>query len=81
MAYGPGETKASSLISSFQATPDKLEEQEAGLEALDAALSSPSGQAVAVHEDGSVAGILRGDEIMRAIEEQRNERSDRREQP
>lgn len=49
--------------------------------ALDAALSSPSGQAVAVHEDGSVAGILRGDDIMRAIEEQRNERSDRREQP
>ena len=49
--------------------------------ALDAALSSPSGQAVAVHEDGSVAGILRGDEIMRAIEEQRNERFDRREQP
>ncbi len=49
--------------------------------ALDAALSSPSGQAVAVHEDGSVAGILRGDEIMRAIEEQRNERSDRRERP
>lgn len=49
--------------------------------ALDAALSSPSGQAVAVHEDGSVAGILRGDEIMRAIEEQRNERSQRRVQP
>lgn len=49
--------------------------------ALDAALSSPSGQAVAVHQDGSVAGILRGDEIMRAIEEQRNERSDRRERP
>ena len=49
--------------------------------ALDAALSSPSGQAVAVHEDGSVAGILRGDEIMRAIEEQRNERSQRRERP
>ncbi len=49
--------------------------------ALDAALSSPSGQAVAVHEDGSLAGILRGDEIMRAIEEQRNERSDRRERP
>ncbi len=49
--------------------------------ALDAALSSPSGQAVAVHEDGSVAGILRGEEIMRAIEEQRNERFDRREQP
>ena len=49
--------------------------------ALDAALSSPSGQAVAIHEDGSVAGILRGDEIMRAIEEQRNERSDRRERP
>lgn len=49
--------------------------------ALDAALSSPSGQAVAVHEDGSVAGILRGDEIMRAIEKQRDERSDRRERP
>ncbi|MBD2763703.1 ATP-binding cassette domain-containing protein [Kocuria sp. cx-455] len=49
--------------------------------ALDAALSSPSGQAVAVHEDGTVAGILRGDEIMRAIEDQRDERSDRRERP
>ncbi|RKQ35159.1 ABC transporter ATP-binding protein [Kocuria tytonis] len=39
--------------------------------ALDAALSSPSGQAVAVHEDGSVAGVVPGEDVMRAIEEQR----------
>ena len=49
--------------------------------ALDAALSSPSGQAVAVHHNGSVAGVLRSEEIMRAIEDQRDERFDGRERP
>lgn len=49
--------------------------------ALDAALSSPSGQAVAVNDDGSVAGILRAEEIMRAIEDQRTERFEGRGRP
>ena len=47
--------------------------------ALDAALSSPSGQAVAVHRDGSVAGVVPGEDVMRAIEEQRSARYDRSE--
>ena len=45
--------------------------------ALDAALSSPSGQAVAVNGDGSVAGVVPGGDIMRAIEAQRSARYDR----
>ena len=45
--------------------------------ALDAALSSPSGQAVAVSEDGAVAGVVPGDDVMRAIEAQRAARHDR----
>ena len=49
--------------------------------ALDAALSSPSGQAVAVHEDGSVAGVVPGDAVMRAIEDQRSTREDRGRRP
>ncbi|RUQ02249.1 ABC transporter ATP-binding protein, partial [Kocuria sp. HSID17582] len=49
--------------------------------ALDAALSSPSGQAVAVHGDGSVAGVVPGGDVMRAIEEQRSARYDRPEHP
>ena len=47
--------------------------------ALDAALSSPSGQAVAVHRDGSVAGVVPGEDVMRAVEEQRSARYDRSE--
>ena len=39
--------------------------------ALDGALSSPSGQAVAIQQDGSVAGVVNGDDIMRAIADQR----------
>lgn len=49
--------------------------------ALDAALSSPSGQAVGVHGDGSVAGVVPGGDVMRAIEEQRSARYDRPEHP
>ena len=49
--------------------------------ALDAALSSPSGQAVAVHEDGSVAGVVPGDAVMRAVEDQRSTREDRGRRP
>ena len=44
--------------------------------ALDAALSSPSGQAVAVTEDGAVAGAVPGEDVMRAIETQRSARHD-----
>ena len=47
--------------------------------ALDGALSSPSGQAVAIHEDGSVAGVVSGDDIMGAIEDQRHHRFERTE--
>lgn len=47
--------------------------------ALDGALSSPSGQAVAIHEDGSVAGVVSGDDIMSAIEDQRVHRFERAE--
>lgn len=47
--------------------------------ALDGALSSPSGQAVAIHEDGSVAGVVSGDDIMSAIEDQRLHRFERTE--
>ncbi|MDO4917918.1 ABC transporter ATP-binding protein [Kocuria sp.] len=42
--------------------------------ALDAALSSPSGQAVAVTDDGAVAGVVPGEAVMRAIESQRSTR-------
>ncbi|WP_058955010.1 ABC transporter ATP-binding protein [Kocuria rhizophila] len=49
--------------------------------ALDAALSSPSGQAVAVHDDGSVAGVVPGDVVMRAIEAQRATRTERVRRP
>ena len=49
--------------------------------ALDAALSSPSGQAVAVHEDGSVAGVIPGGAVMQAVEAQRATRSDRERRP
>ena len=49
--------------------------------ALDAALSSPSGQAVAVHDDGSVAGVVPGDVVMRAIEAQRVTRTERVRRP
>ncbi|GED00202.1 proline/glycine betaine ABC transporter ATP-binding protein [Kocuria varians] len=49
--------------------------------ALDAALSSPSGQAVAVDHDGAVAGVVPGGVVMRAIEQSRSARYDRAERP
>ncbi|HSU71093.1 MAG TPA: ATP-binding cassette domain-containing protein [Micrococcaceae bacterium] len=39
--------------------------------ALDSALSSPAGLGVAVDDDGGVAGVVRADEILRAIEQSR----------
>lgn len=40
--------------------------------ALDGALSSPSGKAVAVDHRGAVAGVLDGELVMKAIDEQRS---------
>ena len=42
--------------------------------ALDAALSSPSGLAVAVDDDGRVRGVLRPEDVLAAIETARHER-------
>lgn len=42
--------------------------------ALDAALSSPSGLAVAVDDDGRVRGVLRPEDVLAAIEDARRER-------
>ncbi|MDH5152254.1 ABC transporter ATP-binding protein, partial [Kocuria palustris] len=42
--------------------------------ALDAALSSPSGLAVAVDDDGRVRGVLRPEDVLAAIEDVRRER-------
>ena len=42
--------------------------------ALDAALSSPSGLAVAVDDDGRVRGVLRPEDVLAAIEHVRRER-------
>ena len=42
--------------------------------ALDAALSSPSGLAVAVDEEGRVRGVLRPEDVLAAIEDSRRER-------
>ena len=36
--------------------------------ALDAALSSPSGQGMAVDGDGAVAGSISADDVLRALE-------------
>jgi len=44
--------------------------------ALDAALSSPSGLGVAVDDDGRVAGVLKGAEVLALIEEVRHHRED-----
>jgi osmoprotectant transport system ATP-binding protein len=43
--------------------------------ALDAALSSPSGQGVAVDAEGRVAGAVRADEVLRALDAARGDES------
>ncbi|HAP90896.1 MAG TPA: proline/glycine betaine ABC transporter ATP-binding protein, partial [Arthrobacter bacterium] len=42
--------------------------------ALDSALSSPSGQGVAVDDEGRVRGTVRAQEVLAVIEEARQER-------
>nr|WP_313955529.1 ATP-binding cassette domain-containing protein [Kocuria palustris] len=46
--------------------------------ALDAALSSPSGLAVAVDDDGRVRGVLRPEDVLAEIEAARHDRESRR---
>jgi len=44
-------------------------------QALDAALSSPSGLGVAVDAEGQVAGGVKADDVLKALESQRSSRS------
>lgn len=44
--------------------------------ALDAALSSPSGLGVVVNDDGTLAGVLKAEEVLALIEETRHNRED-----